>query len=64
LPTNSYTINGSNIDFVVTPQLGTVIQIRVLGGLIGPQGVAGVQGPTGTPTPATTQVKRLLWFTS
>jgi len=49
-PTVDYTISGSNIVLDVAPASGVVVQIRVLGGLIGPQGVAGSgsQGTAGT----------------
>ena len=44
-PTTNYVISGNNVVFTEPPEADTLIQIRVLGGLIGPQGVQGIQGP-------------------
>ncbi|NCA29048.1 MAG: hypothetical protein EBS92_07265, partial [Proteobacteria bacterium] len=51
LPTTNYTISGANVVFVSAPPNTSIIQLRVLGGLIGIQGTTGntgLQGVQGT----------------
>jgi hypothetical protein len=47
-PTTNYTISGSNIVLASAPPSGSVVQLRVLGGLIGPQGISGGSGSSVT----------------
>ena len=46
-PTTDFTISGSNLVFSTAPANNTIIQIKVLGGIIGLQGTQGVQGVQG-----------------
>ena len=46
-PTTDFTISGSNLVFSTAPANNTIIQIKILGGIIGLQGTQGVQGVQG-----------------
>jgi hypothetical protein len=47
-PTTDYTVSGNQVTLTSTPRSGVVIQIRVLSGYYGPQGIQGVQGLIGS----------------